>query len=1151
MLHLFVSNRYEALREQLLDDLAATPADPFASRDVIVASSAIKRDLRLALATRQGVCAGMNFPYLAQWLWQRFAQLVAVQPVSPFSPARLCWRLYRLFGDTAQVAGEPRLGSYLVAADPVMRLELAQQVATLFEQYITYRPDWLAAWRAGKTVDLPQATPLQQQDAQWQATLWRQVTDEMGTSQQHPSEAFLERVAAMSPTELQTSGLPDCVFLFALPTLPPLYLRILEQLSDYMDIRLYLLNPCQEYWFEIVDPKRLCYLQQQGRGTYRDSGNPLLAAWGKQSQALFDLLLDDTAGTVLEDSQFVPAHGTHLLAQLQNRILNLEPLTPGSLTLAGTGLDDRSLEIHVCHSLTRELEVLHDQLLACLHPQAATTGDPLHPADILVALPDLESAAPLIDAVFGTAGKLPYIITGRSEQRTNPVAAALLALLETASGRLNVNAVFGLLRHRLIADNLSLEENDIERIHRWLLEAGVHWGTDAEHRASLGLPAETRHTWRDGLSRLLLGYALPDRVETFTTRQASDPALLAPAGHAEGSGAQALGALWQLLERLEQLRQQLAEPRPASDWIQLLQGILERDLHVDGHTIEDWRTVQATLHELGQQMTEGLTRPDAQDSTPVPATVLHTALASALDQRTRGGVPTGAITFTALPSLRLLPYRIICLLGMNDGAFPGLNRAAEFDLLPLEYRRGDRQRRLDDRNLFLDLLLAARERFYLGYTGKSQRDDSPFPPSVLVSELLDTVLQGLGPEVPATRLVVTHPLQAFSLHYFADGQRPDPRLYSFDQEMCAALREKFRHLARQAAEASSGLPPSANLPANPDDDEEDQDDQDIAVANGLSLPAFFTEPLPPPEAVWQSVTLAQLLEFLRHPARYLLQRRLGLRLDVDKDVLSDEEPFLLDWQGEQALAERLLPAALEGEAVQQLCRMAVAGQEVPAGPLGHAQAGQESRNLHQFATTLSPHLQQATCPPLRLELACPLHGPQGTSTWTLHAELHDLRPDGLIGYRYDDTRPRDYLTAWLHHLCLCAATTDKQTGRATRWYSRNGHFSLLPLEHGQARQYLGELIRLYRQGLMQPLPLPLKTAWAYCTSGHRAALQRWRGSPPHLHGERDAPHDPCWRLALRGQEDSLPHDLDKLAGRVFGPLLDHLEDARLRLDPAA
>ncbi|KHJ59297.1 exodeoxyribonuclease V subunit gamma, partial [Burkholderia glumae] len=181
---------------------------------------------------------------------------------------------------------------------------------------------------------------------------------------------------------------------------------------------------------------------------------------------------------------------------------------------------------------------------------------------------------------------------------------------------------------------------------------------------------------------------------------------------------------------------------------------------------------------------------------PMPAAVVRAGLAAELDDPARGGVPWGGVTFSSLTSLRGLPYRVVCLVGMDDGVLPSLARADEFDLMAVYAKLGDRQRRDDERNLFLDLLLAARDRLVITYTGRSIRDNAPLPPAALVDELLDHVaMVAAGPDaspaaIEAARrgFVVEHPLQPFSADYFAAGGA----LYSYD----AGRAELAARLAR-------------------------------------------------------------------------------------------------------------------------------------------------------------------------------------------------------------------------------------------------------------------------------------------------------------------------------------------------------------------
>jgi exodeoxyribonuclease V gamma subunit len=281
MLHLIQSNRFESLLEALHARLDAEQSGPFAAREVVVPSSAIRRRVELSRADRAGVCARLEFAYLGQWLWATMARVIPLPSLSPYSPERLEWRIHALLAGSAGFAAHPRLGPYLDRADPVMRHDLAARLARLLDQYITYRPDWLAAWSEGRGA-LPAGTV----DEAWQAELWRALS--AGAGHEHPSQAFFQ--ALETGGDAARARLPASVHVFCLPALPPLYLDILARLGAWMEVRLYVLNPCEEYWFEIVDRGHLAHLRARGRADHHEVGNALLAEWGRQNRAQLEQL---------------------------------------------------------------------------------------------------------------------------------------------------------------------------------------------------------------------------------------------------------------------------------------------------------------------------------------------------------------------------------------------------------------------------------------------------------------------------------------------------------------------------------------------------------------------------------------------------------------------------------------------------------------------------------------------------------------------------------------------------------------------------------------------------------------------------------------------------------------------------------------------
>lgn len=1110
MLNLHFSNRTEALAERLLAALAADSGDPFAVDTVIVPSAGLRRWLTLAIARDAGLCANVRFDFLAQWLWRQVAALVPrTQPESPFQTALLTWRVHAAFGDADWVARHPRLAQYLGRGDAVMRLELAQRVAGLLEQYASYRPEWLPAWQAGRRVCDGAV------DEAWQAELWQRLAADLDLVDRAPLAAFVDALQRGGAQGALAAGLPPRVHVFALPAMPPLHQQLLAQLGRVIDIEVYVRNPCREYWFELVDRRRLSHLAARGRAQGHEEGNRLLAAWGRQTQALVDGLVELSGDAVVDDGDYRPHPGRTLLAQVQNALLDLQPIEAGSITLAP---DDRSLELHVCHSRTRELEVLHDRLLALF------AADPsLQPADVLVVTPDLEATAPLVDAVFGSVPAerhIPYALSGRARSRVHAPARALLELLALLASRAPVSAVFGLLQQPVVARRFGLADDELTQVHDWLQGAGVHWGLDGAHRAGFGVPGGERHTLADGLARLFLGHALPAGVhEPF--------AGLLPGADIGGGDADVLGRFWAFVSALQRWRATLTVPHAPADWVALLRQACDDFIAAEGDERADLRELQAAIGALGDEMAQaGLT-----EALPLP--VLRLALQQRLDDPAHGGVPGGSVTVTSMTSLRGLPYRVVAVVGLDDGAFPGPARPAEFDLLALQPRRGDRQRRLDERNLFLDLLLAARSHLHLSHTGRSVRDNAPLPPSVLAADLLDLLVPAIASD-PADRaslqqarhrLVVEHPLQPFSPAAFqVDG---DPRRRSHDRELAAAL---------QQALTAAAAPPPAAAPRAVDEAEDggEEDEGDDTLADTTSQRPFIASPLPAPGPEWRTVAIEQLVAFFRQPARYLLRHRLGVALALDGDELQDDEPLVAGRDAQSALADRLLPALLGGADRTRALRLALAGTDWPAGALGEMQLQQELDALVRFAARVRAATATPPLDPRIAEQAFDLDG----EAWTLRLTLAGLRPDGLVRWRGGNAQVRDRLEAWLHHLALCAAAP-AGVAPHTRWLARDLTLTLAPVADAPAQ--LAALLRLYRQGLCEPLHFYPRTAWTFIESGESfyKADQAWTPSDRRPFAEGA---DPAHRLALRGCPEPLDEAFAALAHAVYDPLRDHLTE---------
>ncbi|MGF6771138.1 exodeoxyribonuclease V gamma subunit [Paraburkholderia sp. GAS199] len=1125
MLQLFYSNRYETLVGALLDDLAQAPSDPWTAQPVIVPSAAVRRRLELDIATRQGICANVGFGYLAQWLWAQIGGVIEVPRHSPFAPDRLVWRCYRLLADPDENLpwnASPRLRTYLDAADASMRYELARRVATVLDHYLTYRPEWLLQWQKGGSIfaggaanesgpRLVGASESAREDERWQAALWRAVLAELAGSNEAqggaqtsaaalpPAYRFLDEIRTLDLDAIARADWPEAVSVFALPTMPPLHVALLRELSRWVDVRLYVMNPCREFWFDVVSEGRVETLDAAGQLDYQEVGHPLLAEWGRQTQAQLHMLHELTESAASgETGDFTENPAPSWLAAVQNGMLDLRPET-----LADDPPLEQGIEVHVCHSLSRQLEVLHDRLLGWFDE-----FDDLQPSDVLVAVSDLAAAGPLIDAVFGTAPhgdtrRIPYRITGLPPSQANPVARLVLDWLALPERSVGAPELIEWLRVDAVATRYGIDASALEAAQEWLAAAGARRGLAPVEPLGEHVPV-ARHTFADALTRLYLGYAMPDGGEPVDA--------WLPVEGADGSDAELLGRLSRFVDDIDAFAQRCAVDRTPAQWTQLLLETLAQCFDGGVEFADYLAAVRDAIDQMGDAMRAG-----AQD-VALPAAVVRGALTEALDDPARGGVPWGSVTFSSLTSLRGLPFRVVCLLGMDDGVLPSLARADEFDLMAAFGKAGDRQRRDDERNLFLDLLLAARDRLLIAYTGRSIRDNAPLPPAALVDELLDYLAQISAPEgaspadLEAARqaFIVEHPLQAFASDYFSSERG----LFTYDMDR---------------AELASLLAAPQHAAAAP----------------------FFDRPLPAEDAA--PVAFDEFVRFWRHPARALLRDRLGIVLSDAQGELLDTEPFDLDYAGRDALAERLLPVLLDNESdevlYERVRRVAAASPELPGGATGAVWRSRELGALRQLADSVRREvaggvrrlpfvLDIAPRWPDPSDIAGTLFGPHDAALrenaqtpLQLHGTLNLLTETGQVIFRYAKPTARDYLSAWLAHLVYCAALPDGP--RRTVWHGSGESFELTPVAAPLAE--LAPLAALFRAGRRMPLRFFPKSAWVKVSESDSAAQGVWIND--RVRGESD---DPALRIALRGTPLTLDEPFGSLAAIVFKPLTHHL-----------
>lgn len=1144
-------NRLELLAEAVFAWLRAHPLAPLEPETFLVHSNGMAEWLKMELARAHGVCAATRVELPARFLWRAYRAVLgrsAVPAVAALDKLPLTWRLMRQLPTLAAQPGFEPVAGFLAGNDPARRLQLAQRLADLFDQYQVYRSDWLDDWAQGADqlrsaggAALPVPA-----DQRWQPALWRALLQALPPADRQAGRGGLHRrfvqALGQGPMAAEGSALPRRIVLFGTAHLPLQTLEALAALARHAQVLMAVPNPCRYHWADTIEGRELLRAERRRHGLrggrelaplplsqMHAHGHPLLAAWGRQSRDFLRQLdaFDDTQATrqrfqVPRVDLFDETPPRSLLQQLQAQVRDLVPLAEHPWPQGRANAvapDDRSIVFHVAHSAQREVEVLHDQLLRLLaEPPSPGRGErPLQPRDIVVMVPDIEGFAPAIRSVFGQharghARHIPWGITDQPERGHQPLLVALEWLLHAPQQRFTASELRDLLDVPAVARRFGLAADDLPALVTWIGGAGIRWGLDGEHRARLGLAAAgDQNSWAFGLRRMLLGFA------TGELPQADGFAGIEPYAEVAGLEAGLAGTLAELLERLGRWWREATQARTPGAWAEQLRGLLAGLFEASDDT------ERGLLSALDEALAHWLAACEAAgfDDQPLDLAVAREAWLQGLDEPGAARrFRAGGVTFCTLLPLRAIPFEVVCLLGMNEGDYPRRGTRNDFDLmaLPGQARPGDRSRRHDDRQLMLDALLSARRVLYLSWAGRSQRDNQAQPPSVLVAQLRDHLAAGWGPAVLQAR-TTEHPLQPFSRRYFepAAGGGASPRLFTYAGEWRAA-----HAVAASAADRSDLALPAADrsglgLPT--------------ADRSGLVLPTADRSGLLWPSGVPEprTVGVGDLAAFLRNPVRAFFRHRLQVVFDEHDVAVEDDEPFGLDSLARWQLADRLLQALRrEAQALPEAAGAgstdaigfdAAAALQAQAARLQRAGqlplSGVGARSQARLVQMLQPMLQRwqaaradhprgldpqalrwgpvpdAAAPWALDDWLAGLRGTEGGTTPPVWIELQASRlaepgTKGRVHLRGDKL-----LTAWVRGLASAACGQPV----AGLLIGPGAALQLQPPDPAAARATLGRLLQACAEGLTgdRPLATAVATGLVWLDDPARAR-QRYEGS---------------------------------------------------------
>jgi exodeoxyribonuclease V gamma subunit len=1065
MIRLHYSNRLDALIAPLADAVGiAQRFDPLAPLEIVVPNRVVEQFIKFKLAEEIGVAANLRFPFLRVFLRKLMETAEpSIRIVDADDLQIILFEALRSPNALANSSLKPAI-DYIRAstAEPADRetraMDLAGRVAALFREYSISRQRMLASWRRGSR----SVGPAFEETEIWQSQLWTTIFDDRRCLRRefltNPDERWMllpDAIAAIDSVKLR-AALRGPLHIFGLAYVGTAFAQMFERLAHLGDVAVYALNPCLEFWEDVDTSRRIDRDGWIRRGSkvgdaINDSEDPFnlsrddtlaLQYWGRPGREYIRLLNE------LADCEFDPhfvepgaRDGAPILARIHQDILLRHP--PGDPVAAQSGMaDDGSIRFLACPSVPREVEIIANKIWWLIKNDDSVNADaPLRFHEIAVAIPDavVDAYLPHIEAAFGRSHSIPIDIVPRRYAGQSRVAEAIELILDLPLGRFTRQEMLHLLTHPAIAGRDA--EADAERWPAWARTLGVYLGADDNDLRDTYIRG--LYHWDQALKRLALGMFLEEAhgdAPRFYAPREGDAYLPLdlPQGELD-SVARIVRIARGLLENAMRMR---SERMSLKAWARLLVEVIATHVAQGKPTDERMRTrcleaIESIAHEhLATQ--------------PVPYQVVRNLLAGRIAslEAVRSRLSGRGVAVGSLSALQSLPFKVIFALGLGEGTFPERDRRDPLDLRGARRVAGDVSPADRDRYLFLQSILAAREKIFLSYVARDAQTGDSLEPSSALLEFQTILRSYVDQDTLDEKLTINHRMSPNDFQYFSalqadapsdlarEGESFDPDAHS-GARMAALRRDLARHAASDAMPAR-GEPMLSRL-SEP-------------VADSLRHQLRIIDL--PPRRVREStleeirVPVSALKSFLECPLQGAARYALGMEREESEEPAEDE-PLGLSRLDHTILLRNVFWKADADEVrmaedYRRAFRVAQMHGQAPAGSFAAAaeirdvlrlkrwcgqlaQAGIESiQGWDEIRLGPADEFSTATriLAPLTLDVTVnPAHGGQAAQRVVIYGSLGHVSPArdlAMQGIMRPKSKPRDFIAMILSAIVLAA-----------------------------------------------------------------------------------------------------------------------------------
>ncbi|CRK85947.1 RecBCD enzyme subunit RecC [Candidatus Providencia siddallii] len=1036
MFKIYHSNQLASLKEIIIYLIKKEPLSFLFEKEIILIQNfGFSQWLQIELAKQLGVVLNIDYQLPSMFIWNMFHNvLLNIPKKNYYTKQNIKWTLLSLLPKIIN-QNEFKLIKYYIQENNnnTKIYQISNKLANLFEKYLIFRPELIKHWENDKLIHGLG------NDQLWTKKLWQKIIfciNKSTKKPQHIANLYKIFIDSISKSQTLNKFLPKRIFIFGISSLPPIYIQILNSISKHTNIYLMFVNPCRYYLNYLNEISLINRLNQQKNFNSKfnknscesfnykkniNTNNNLLNSCSKIGYEYLYLIFK--IKNLIDVSNFIDTNKLTLLENLKQDILDSKNNIEFKTTIYNHKNNknkrfinslDKTITFHSCHSIQREIEILHDNLLSIFEENKS-----ISPKDVLIMTPNIENYVPYINAIFNNikhSKYIPFSISDRKILQTNPILKTFLMLLNLPESRFSKNQVFLLLEDASISAKFNFNENDLNLLYSIVEKYGIRWGLDNDNFYELKLPNIKQNSWKSGLKRMLSDYNLNGRDKFLKN-------ILPNEKHNETIH-KLIYKLTVFIDTLRKWKKILNEEHIITEWKNICQKLINDFflINITNENIIIFLIKQ--LHKITN------TAIYFGYKTPIKIHIIHDELLTYFNKKKiYQDFLTGGVNFCTFTSTRSIPFKVIGMLGMNDTSFPRKENQINFDLTRKNIVIGDIISQNKDRYFFLETLISTKNILYISYIGRSIYDNKQNNPSILIEELLDYICHNfclivdkklnidINSNLLREHLIIQHSRTPFDKKNFI----PQTRYQSYaDEWLLAAKTTKFKNKSS----------------------------------------TFLVKK----QKTIKEITIEQLLRFYRHPIKFFFQQRLNVNFFIEENKFSENEPFIINNLQTYKMNKKIIKSLIKNKNPEIIYQELIDSGKLPVGCFGRSIW---EKNLIKINTLIEKNTKQ-TEKQFDYHIKCIIKNIKITGV------LKNIYKTGILRYQPSHSIANNIVQLWIEHLFFNFLINNQESALIS--FNKNNQ-KFPSIEKEIASHYIEKLITGYCNGQNSPLIILNNSCW--------------------------------------------------------------------------